>query len=484
MLARPDAVYRELPASQSTLCKGLWWGFAPRVLGVKDGWILIQAGWVRPSDAVPLDQAVSYFSRELSNRESAFSYCNRSNAWLKKREYAKALSDAEAAVMLDPQCAFAYLARARAHEKNKEYQLALNDYDHAIALDRTLIEAYHGRMRVFSSMGEYRRALEVIDEAKAVAPKDDSLELFRDALQTMVEIDESSAGGDVAKVLRFWNNARDFERQGDYENAVEEYKKAAAIDAENSQTHLSWGLTLLAQQRMDEAIEHFKTALALQKRKLDRQPIPPDNKERGSHDRIREFDRSKKGQEAELSKLILSALQTAYMARAALRQSQTLFDRAIQDWTLAIELAPDSADLLCCRARTYILSGKLDEALKDATSANRLDPSCYLSYSLCVTVLDQQGDTEGAFNVVNRGLALLPAHPGLLGHRACILMARGDLGGALADINLAIEAEPRAHSLYLARAEIYAKLSRNGEAARDIEMANKLKTSETASRPE
>ena len=72
------------------------------------------------------------------------------------------------------------------------------------------------------------------------------------------------------------------------------------------------------------------------------------------------------------------------------------YDRAIADYTQAIQLKPDNADVRILRGLAYARSGDYDRAISDYTQAIQLNPDDAEVYVLCGLAYQEAGDSPRA----------------------------------------------------------------------------------------
>jgi Flp pilus assembly protein TadD len=105
---------------------------------------------------------------------------------------------------------------------------------------------------------------------------------------------------------------------------------------------------------------------------------------------------------------------------------------AIEDFTQALTLRGDDADILNNRGSVYAMLGELDKALTDLTLCIELNPNQPEPYNTRAAVLAQKGDYVAATIDFSRAIALKPqyaeAHFNLA--RVNALMGRCDLASA------------------------------------------------------
>lgn len=116
--------------------------------------------WFDKSDAVPLDDAVAYFSGRIDAAPGdALMWGRRALARELKTQYKKALDDYDRAVKSAPREPAWLVNRGRCRFKLELYSEAKNDFDAAIAMNPDLIEAYNGRGLCWQAQGQHEKAL-------------------------------------------------------------------------------------------------------------------------------------------------------------------------------------------------------------------------------------------------------------------------------------------------------------------------------------
>ncbi len=103
------------------------------------------------------------------------------------QQYAKALSDLDEAVRLNPTFDRAYVTRATVYSMLREDQMALSDFDRSIDLNPTNPIAYVGRGQLFWRLGMIDKAIADVGMARAFDEGNPHFERLWDQL-----LDESS----------------------------------------------------------------------------------------------------------------------------------------------------------------------------------------------------------------------------------------------------------------------------------------------------
>ncbi|MEU7002443.1 tetratricopeptide repeat protein [Nonomuraea sp. NPDC046570] len=219
------------------------------------------------------------------------------------------------------------------------------------------------------------------------------------------------------------NRARLLAATGRAEEALADYTAAIAVDPAFPDNYLERGNLLLALRRHDEALADYESAITAG---------PP--------------------------------LPEAYYNRAELRTTLGDLDAALADLGHVIELDPAYLDAYINRAGLLAGLERDAEAAADVEAGLALAPG----NPHLLSVLGQLETAAGRFAEAESAFgAAIAAAPGLAAawaNRGVMRYAAGDLTGALADLDRAIDLEPHP-DLHLNRATALRELGRTAEAA-------------------
>ena len=128
------------------------------------GWIRVRqrdvSGWFPKDDAVPLEDAVRYFSARIRrNARDVDAYARRAEAWKDKGEHEVALQDYHQVIRLQPEQKAWYINRGNVWLAKKDYDRAIADYSEVIRLDPNDFLAFYNRGLVRQAKGEHDRAI-------------------------------------------------------------------------------------------------------------------------------------------------------------------------------------------------------------------------------------------------------------------------------------------------------------------------------------
>jgi tetratricopeptide (TPR) repeat protein len=205
----------------------------------KDGRLRIssrrQEGWIARSDAVPLDEAVAFFTKQVAdNPKDSHAFTARGLALASKNQADKAIADFDKAIQLDPKAILAYYHRANLAYGRRHYDRALEDYNTVIRLDPSFDWAYHVRGWIYYRKKDYDRALADYETAIRLVPTETVF--FRDR-------------GNIALARK------------QYDKALADYSKAIELDPTYAVPWLQRGRTWVAKKEYAKALaDHEKAA--------------------------------------------------------------------------------------------------------------------------------------------------------------------------------------------------------------------------------
>jgi tetratricopeptide (TPR) repeat protein len=111
------------------------------------------------------------------------------------------------------------------------------------------------------------------------------------------------------------------------------------------------------------------------------------------------------------------------------------YDRAVADFSCAIEHGYDSAEARCLRASSFAMKGEIDRAIVDLTEAIKQAPAYAPSYTSRARLYTEKGEFERAIADLTQAIRLNPNDGLVYLQRANLLGSRGNRSQALADVN-------------------------------------------------
>jgi S1-C subfamily serine protease/Tfp pilus assembly protein PilF len=158
-------------------------------------------------------------------------------------------------------------------------------------------------------------------------------------------------------------------------------------------------------------------------------------------------------------------------ARGILFRKARQYERAIVDFSAALDV--DARSALACseRAQAYQERGDLAQALADCNRAIRLDARLPLAYSRRAAILSQLGRQKDAIADCDTALRLDTDHAAAFSTRGEARRLLGDLKHALADCDQAIWLDRKSALAYLYRGKIHAQQDDADKALADYNRA-------------
>jgi len=174
-------------------------------------------------------------------------------------------------------------------------------------------------------------------------------------------------------------------------------------------------------------------------------------------------------------------LAQAYNLRAVVHQRMSQPDKAIGDFSQAIQLMKDAgksdwelAFTYFMRANTYRAKGDLDQAIADHSESIRIAPGWDKSYNDRGAIYFQKGDFARALDDISKVISFRPDSPRVADPYAIRAMLQHRMGRsaeALLDADRAVALNGRSAMALYIRARIYETLGRTEDAAAGIRAA-------------
>jgi uncharacterized caspase-like protein len=132
----------------------------------------------------------------------------------------------------------------------------------------------------------------------------------------------------------------------------------------------------------------------------------------------------------------------AYQGRGDAYDEKGDYDRAIADLTQAIRLDPNFANAYIIRGVVYSHKGDIDRAIADYDQAIRLDPNSVYAYNGRGSAYYKKGDYDRAIVESNQAIRLDPNFASAYTNRGNAYNSKGDRTRARADWRKALELDP------------------------------------------
>eukprot|EP00054_Salpingoeca_dolichothecata_P037188 m.10014 g.10014 ORF g.10014 m.10014 type:complete len:477 (-) comp7316_c0_seq1:85-1515(-) len=196
---------------------------------------------------------------------------------------------------------------------------------------------------------------------------------------------------------------KQFLSSGDFATALEHYHAACDMAPKDPMNFFKRATVYLAQARLRQAIKDFTTVLELK---------PDFTQARSRRAALYLKQADIQGAREDFTALndqeSLSKIQTleTLMQQGEQFQKQAVYPKAVQAYTLAIEIAPSSEQLRMARADCYRHTGQLGEAVGDVMRATRLRSGNMEAYYLLSQLHFETGDRQEALKSIRECVKL------------------------------------------------------------------------------
>jgi tetratricopeptide (TPR) repeat protein len=160
-----------------------------------------------------------------------------------------------------------------------------------------------------------------------------------------------------------------------------------------------------------------------------------------------------------------------YYARGSTYQTQGKLDKAIVDFTKAIEINPKNGDTYYSRGRAYQDQNKLDEAITDFTNAIKVTPEEADSYYARGRAYQDQIQLDEAIADFTKAIKIQPKDGDIYYSRGRAYQDQDKLDEAITDFTNAIKVTPEEADSYYARGRAYQDRIQLDEAIADFTKA-------------
>ena len=191
------------------------------------------------------------------------------------------------------------------------------------------------------------------------------------------------------------------DRQGSTDEAIEHYRRALAIDSRFAPAHTNLGIAFYGRGELDEALRHHREAIRLE----------PDSAK--AHNNL-----------------------------GIALQASGVLDEAIDHYRRALALNPDFPEAHNNLARALADQGKLDEAMSHYREALRLLPTLAAAHAQLARILHAQGKVDEAIAHYRQAVALDPGDAGAHNNLGFALHVRGERESAIVEYREALRARP------------------------------------------
>ena len=169
-----------------------------------------------------------------------------------------------------------------------------------------------------------------------------------------------------------------------------------------------------------------------------------------------------------------SGLTTTSTEGQVSAEQARIYDRAIEDLTQAIRLAPDNAQTYIERGVAYMENGDNDRAIEDYNQAIRLSPNYASAYLNRGVAYRNKGDIEKAIADYTEAVRLNPNDADAYYNRGLAYYNKSDHDRAIADYTEAVRLNPNDADAYNNRGSAYFNKGDYDRAIADYEAALRI----------
>jgi tetratricopeptide (TPR) repeat protein len=200
----------------------------------------------------------------------ALAYVESGRAWVKKKEYDKAIGDLTEAIRLDPNDGLAYSERGFVWLHKGNYDGTISDFTEAIRLDERLKSVLCGwRGEAWRMKKDYKNAIQDCDESIRLRPTFKTYSCRGYAKMGLG--DYAGAITDFDEAIRLDPNKMDsFVGRGfawtgkkDHDKAIRDFDEAIRLDQSHARSFVGRGFAWSGKQDYDKAIRDFDEAIRL-----------------------------------------------------------------------------------------------------------------------------------------------------------------------------------------------------------------------------
>jgi tetratricopeptide (TPR) repeat protein len=150
-----------------------------------------------------------------------------------------------------------------------------------------------------------------------------------------------------------------------------------------------------------------------------------------------------------------NGIYIAYNNRGFVLRERGEFDKALSDYSMAIDLNPSNHDVYNSRGIVYEKMGQFDRALEDFDRALALSSSYYDAYNSRGLIYEKMGRLDSAIEEYKKGISLNPDYYEALNNLGVAYAKTEKIELAIATLTRAIEADPNKSQAYSNIALVY-----------------------------
>lgn len=412
------------------------------------------------------DEAIAEFTKAVElDPKYQIVYYYLGVVYSDKKDYDNAIANLSKAVELDPEDDFAWYDRADVYLKKGEYALAISDYTKVLELDPDDDDTLYARAEAYIKNGQYDEAEKDANRLISILSNDASAYSLRGrakygkgkyewALNDFNKAIEKSPK--FAEAYNNRGNARN--KLGQQGKALNDFLKARDLGFEVDKSQLDELLKLRSEGKIPswevaEARLHFDAG------KEYYRGVGPKDKA------IAEFTMA-----IELDPVYAAA----YLYRGMAYYNKGQLENSAADFAKFAELDPKDARLYGTRASFYRKQDKYGEAVNDYSKAIKYDPKNTENYYWRGQIYMKTGKHEAAILDYTKLIEISPKDTGAYDSRAFAYMKTGQYEKAVSDYTEIIEFSTNKGEAYYNRASAYRAMGDKAKFLQDLKKAEEL----------
>jgi tetratricopeptide (TPR) repeat protein/CHAT domain-containing protein len=416
----------------------------------------------------------------------------RGEAYYAIKQYQKAAADFTKAIELGMANAGRYNSRGNAYHFLGNYEAAIADYSKAIELEPEENQYQLNRANTMRLTGDLEKSLASFNATIERAPRDPEAYNSRgdfyyysgDYEKAIVDYTKAIELG--ATVALYWENrAISYQKLGQWDLAFPDFEKAIGLDAKNAYRYSARGYAYKAQGNYDRAVADFTTATGLAPRDPELLEARGDSHRLAGRWGVAITDLNDAVALAPNDAKRYNARGDAYYYQAdALSRaedaagSELAYDKAIADYSRAIQIDPENVLYLENRGISYRLSKRYGAALRDFNKAVGMDAGRVSLFNSRGHVFYELGEYANAAEDYGSAIKLAPEVALYYENRADSYRKLQDWEKAFPDYNESVRLESENPARFNARGIAYHESGDYDKAIADFDQAIALKGSE------
>lgn len=228
----------------------------------------------------------------------------------------------------------------------------------------------------------------------------------------------SEAEDDIVTITTLIEQGDTHFENREYEQALEKYNRAIALDADNPVAYTGRGRIYVAQEEYQQAIEDYASAI-----EIDTMYAPAYSNRGVAHYNLGQYEQSLEDYNRAIQLDPNDAI--AFSRRGITHVALENYEQAVEDLDRAAILAPNEVIVYLNRGFAYNEMGDHDRAIDEFTRAIKIDPENLVGYNQRGFAYEQLQRSADAFNDYNRAIEIDPKYAASYYGRG---MANKDLG--------------------------------------------------------